>query len=245
MHKDKETPPLLAFPWFGAQFLSHSFLALERDSRFSQITRQFIHLSYYSICDYKISLNFRFLNSADIAQYISGANYTFFVPNDEAFKKHGLENISEMVMASEAGVKLLLQHFVKGRLYDRDLRHDEVFETIGGNPIKVRRTSPADVSINNAHIEQSEVFVYNLGTMFYVDDILYVDILKEAVATESSMMSNTEPTTKDYTHVTVKPDVEVIPRTIEYDSLDHTDEDSDEIITPRALPLRFDENSPK
>lgn len=39
MHKDKETPPLLAFPWFGAQFLSHSFLALERDHRFSQITR--------------------------------------------------------------------------------------------------------------------------------------------------------------------------------------------------------------
>lgn len=39
MHKDKETPPLLAFPWFGAQFLSHSFLALERDSRFSIITR--------------------------------------------------------------------------------------------------------------------------------------------------------------------------------------------------------------
>lgn len=39
MHKDKETPPLLAFPWFGAQFLSHSFLALERDSRFTQITR--------------------------------------------------------------------------------------------------------------------------------------------------------------------------------------------------------------
>lgn len=39
MHRDKETPPLLAFPWFGAQFLSHSFLALERDSRFTQITR--------------------------------------------------------------------------------------------------------------------------------------------------------------------------------------------------------------
>lgn len=39
MHKDKETPPLLAFPWFGAQFLSHSFLALERDNRFTQIVR--------------------------------------------------------------------------------------------------------------------------------------------------------------------------------------------------------------
>lgn len=39
MHKDKETPPLLAFPWFGAQFLSHSFLALERDPRFTVITK--------------------------------------------------------------------------------------------------------------------------------------------------------------------------------------------------------------
>lgn len=46
MHKDKETPPLLAFPWFGAQFLSHSFLALERDSRFTQITR-FLFTEYY------------------------------------------------------------------------------------------------------------------------------------------------------------------------------------------------------
>lgn len=39
MNKDKETPPLLAFPWFGAQFLSHAFLALERDNRFTQVTR--------------------------------------------------------------------------------------------------------------------------------------------------------------------------------------------------------------
>lgn len=52
-HKDKETPPLLAFPWFGAQFLSHAFLALERNPRFTHITR--------------------FLNMADLAQHISGA----------------------------------------------------------------------------------------------------------------------------------------------------------------------------
>jgi hypothetical protein len=38
-NKDKETPPLLAYPWFGSQFLSHAFLALERDSNFTQITR--------------------------------------------------------------------------------------------------------------------------------------------------------------------------------------------------------------
>lgn len=51
-NKDKETPPLLAFPWFGAQFLSHAFLALERQRRFSHITR--------------------FLNLADLAPYAPG-----------------------------------------------------------------------------------------------------------------------------------------------------------------------------
>lgn len=52
-HKDKETPPLLAFPWFGAQFLSHAFLALETNSNFTHITR--------------------FLNVADLAPHIPGA----------------------------------------------------------------------------------------------------------------------------------------------------------------------------
>lgn len=122
MHKDKETPPLLAFPWFGAQFLSHSFLALEKDDRFTEITR--------------------FLNNAEIAHYVSGANFTFFVPFDEAFAKVGLAKLSDEEMASENGVKLLLNHFVKGRLYDRDLKHDEVFETIGGKPLKIQRLLP-------------------------------------------------------------------------------------------------------
>lgn len=122
MHKDKETPPLLAFPWFGAQFLSHSFLALERDSRFTHITR--------------------FLNNAEIAPFVSGANYTFFVPIDEAFERLKLDKLSDDDMASENGVKLLLNHFVKGRLYDRDLKHDEVLDTIAGGGLKIQRALP-------------------------------------------------------------------------------------------------------
>lgn len=51
-HKDKETPPLLAFPWFGAQFLSHAFLLLESDRRFAHITR--------------------FLNVADLVPHVPG-----------------------------------------------------------------------------------------------------------------------------------------------------------------------------
>lgn len=51
-NRDKETPPLLAFPWFGSQFLSHAFLALEKQRKFTHITR--------------------FLNLADLAPYVSG-----------------------------------------------------------------------------------------------------------------------------------------------------------------------------
>lgn len=79
------------------------------------------------------------MNTADIAQYISGANYTFFVPTDEAFEKIGLENLPENTLASEKGIQLLLNHFVKGRLYDRDLKNEEVFETIGGGAIRINR----------------------------------------------------------------------------------------------------------
>lgn len=146
MHKDKETPPLLAFPWFGAQFLSHSFLALERDNRFTQITRYLpweqINSIWLNSHSFAFSVSNRFLNNAEVAPFVSGANYTFFVPTDSAFERIGLDRISDESMSSELGVKLLLHHFVRGRLYDRDLQHDEVFETIGGGGVKIQRLLP-------------------------------------------------------------------------------------------------------
>lgn len=70
---------------------------------------------------------------------MSGANYTFFVPIDGAFEKLGFDVLPDEVLASDKGVKMLLNHFVRGRLYERDLRHDEVFETIGGGAIRIQR----------------------------------------------------------------------------------------------------------
>ena len=142
MHKDKETPPLLAFPWFGAQFLSHSFLALERDPRFTFITKWVFPLvNVHLLSSFKIIelVCRRFLNNAEITQYVPGANYTFFVPIDDAFTKHGLDRLTEEDMSSETAVKFLLNHFIKGRLYDRNLKHDEVFESIGGTGLKIQR----------------------------------------------------------------------------------------------------------
>ncbi|XP_014103311.3 uncharacterized protein [Bactrocera oleae] len=233
MHKDKETPPLLAFPWFGAQFLSHSFLALERDPRFTQITR--------------------YLNNAEIAPHVSGANYTFFVPEDRAFERLGFDRLSDDVMASSRGIKMLLNHFVRGRLYDRDLRDNEVFETIGGGHIKITRNPGSNAtSVNNAKITESEVFVYNLGTMFYIDDILYAHLLREYVSKPTKTRSDpngsgggggrksTVLKKKDLYEISLL-SIFFFPaeRNGDYIIGDQDDEFDDEIITPKALPVQI------
>ncbi|KAJ8960998.1 hypothetical protein NQ318_020302 [Aromia moschata] len=135
-HKDKETPPLLAFPWFGAQFLSHAFLALERDKRFAHITR--------------------FLNLADLAPHVSGTGYTFFVPTDTAFEELGLDKMPDNYLSTGDGLRILLNHFVKGRLYDKDLKDGSVLTTLGNKTIAVKRSD--QVYINDATIVESEVF---------------------------------------------------------------------------------------
>jgi len=216
MHKDKETPPLLAFPWFGAQFLSHAFLALERDSRFTQITR--------------------FLNAAEIAPHVSGSNYTFFVPTDEAFERHGFDILTDDILASEKGINLLLSHFLKGRLYERDLHHEEVFETISGKPIKIQRKL-TNVTVNNAMIIEAEVFVYNLGTMFYIDDILYPEIISDSLRgteNETELLNDEgeETTTSVERLPTARPEVEIFGDKF-VETLD------DEIVTPRVLPVKY------
>lgn len=153
-HRDKETPPLLAFPWFGAQFLSHAFLALERDRRFSHITR--------------------FLNLADLAPHVAGTGYTFFVPTDTAFEELGLDKMPDNYLSTGEGLDILLNHFVKGRLYDRDLKDGIDLHTLGNRTINIHRDKEV-VNVNEAKVVESEVFVYNLGTMFYIDRILFVN----------------------------------------------------------------------
>lgn len=118
-HRDKETPPLLAFPWFGAQFLSHAFLALERDKRFTHITR--------------------FLNLADLAPHVSGTGYTFFVPMDSAFEELGLDKMPDNYLSTGSGLQILLNHFVKGRLYDKDLKDGILLKSLGDRSMEISR----------------------------------------------------------------------------------------------------------
>nr|CAD7196997.1 unnamed protein product [Timema douglasi] len=154
-NRDKETAPLLAFPWMRSQFLSHAFLMLEEDpDRFTHITR--------------------FLNLADIAPHIAGKGYTFFVPTDKAFEKAELSTRPDNFLSKGEGLQILLNHFVKGRLYNKDLTEGKQLHTLGDKVISVGNND-GGVMVNNANILESEIFVYNLGTMYYIDRVLFVD----------------------------------------------------------------------
>lgn len=210
---------------------------------------------------------------------------------DDAFHKYGLGRLSEDDMASETAIKFLLNHFIKGRLYDRQMKHDEVFESIGGTGLKIQRPATGksyhkrlrifqrtvltlvnyhfagNATVNHAHIVESEVFVYNLGTMYYIDDILYPEIfdkmVKEADATTSIPTTLKQTTSSDSEQVPIETvtqsteqgkDIFVLNERggniDESSDLDHDldadeDDDDDEIVTPRALPVQFMIEPPK
>lgn len=194
-----------------------------------------------------VLLHFRFLNTAEIAPFVSGSNLTFFVPTDAAFERLGFDILPDDILGSEMGVKMLLNHFVKGRLYDRDLQNEIVFETVGGEMLKIRREGLSNVTVNQANIIESEVFVYNLGTMFYIDDVLYSNYLLGNPPTTTATTPGSKVTipvgqTTVYAGIagSTAADAELVPNVITVPNGGHEDEfllDEDEIITPRALPV--------
>lgn len=167
---------------------------------------------------------------------------TFFVPTDAAFEKLGFDILPDDILGSEMGVKMLLNHFVKGRLYDRDLQNEIAFETIGGETLKISRRG-SNVTVNQANIIESEVFVYNLGTMFYIDDVLYSNYLlgnPPLTTTTTPAATTTATTPRGSTTMASKgstaADAELVPKGITEQDDDFLLDD-DEIITPRALPV--------
>lgn len=166
---------------------------------------------------------------------------------------------------------MMLNHFVKGRLYNRDLTEGQVFESVGGKQLHITRDSSGHVYVNRAKVVISEVFVYNLGTMYYIDDILYPETLEmeyktvtpsakdredsgsseEFFTTETPIYIEKEPTTPEHhsilqTLLTTNADVEFVPS--EFSEFTGGIEDfsnSETLNTPKALPSRFVVSPPK
>lgn len=125
-----------------------------------------------------------------------------------------------------------------------------------------------NITVNHANIVETEIFVYNLGTMFYIDDVLYADEIKNFM--KKTTNSTIESKTSNSFNYSTKPDVESIPSefitetsgkdhnrdvlinsgTIEslaatgkYDS--DSDPDNDEMVTPLVLPVKYAMEPPK
>lgn len=121
--------------------------------------------------------------------------------------------------------------------------------------------------MNHAQIVESEVFVYNLGTMYYINDILYPEVLAKisdvATTTVSTALKLTTSPDAEIEQVPIEivtqsgeqgKDIFVlnerggnIDESSDFDhDLDSDDDDGDdEIVTPRALPVQFMIEPPK
>jgi hypothetical protein len=127
------------------------------------------------------------------------------VPIDNAFKEVGLSGKPEFYLSRGEGLKLLLNHFVPTRLYNRDLVDGQQFKTLGGKTIHVKREGE-NVTVGDARIIESEVFVYNLGTMYYIDRVLFIANDDITVTTEAAVLESSTTWTSELPH-----DVETLP----------------------------------
>lgn len=132
-------------------------------------------------------------------------------------------------------------------------------------------TPPGNVTVNHVQIVESEVFVYNLGTMYYIDDLLYPEVLDKITKASDLPTTTNIPTTFKLT-TSPDADIEPVPAAVtqsaeqgkdifvlnerggnidESSDFDHDlddaddEEDDDEIVTPRALPVQFMIEPPK
>lgn len=117
------------------------------------------------------------------------------------------------------------------------------------------------MTVNQVNIIESQVFVYNLGTMYYIDDLLYPEMLEsikqyneatippvsmttvQSAETERIPIENNVPVdSSDIRDIQVQTDV----RSDDSGShdLNGDDDGEGEVITPRALPVHFLMNQP-
>lgn len=133
------------------------------------------------------------------------SGYSFFVPTDKAFKEANLADKPDYYLTRGDGLKLLLNHIVPTRLYDRDLTNEQQFKTLGGKTIHVKREGE-NVTISDANVIESEVFVYNLGTMYYIDKVLFIAKDEFPSTTEVVEVESSAAWTSELPH-----DVETLP----------------------------------
>ncbi|CAB3366531.1 Hypothetical predicted protein [Cloeon dipterum] len=186
---DKETPPLIAFPWWNAQFLSHAFLSLDKNGTFPSIER---------LLNMVPNLHLR----------VPGKDYTFLVPTEDAFQKAGLsipswwsseKHQSDVLSPKkmETIEDFLLRHLIHRRFYMRELVPELQMQALDSTTYIVEHKD-SKIFLKTSGVEsqivQGDNFVYNLGTILFVDTVLSdnVEALR-ALTLEPAPTETTEP----------------------------------------------------
>nr|XP_045618441.1 uncharacterized protein LOC123770523 isoform X2 [Procambarus clarkii] len=162
-HGDLETAPLLGNPWPTSQFLSHLLGHLQDETR----------TSFFA----------EYLNLTNLAYLLPGHDenldplkYTAFIPVDNAIAETLYADAPDPFLLDEIlRENLVLNHLVRGRFYEKDLKDGLSLKNLANNTITISKRPDKSILVNNAQVVQSQTFIYNLGIVYLIDNVLVVD----------------------------------------------------------------------
>ncbi|XP_046652352.1 uncharacterized protein LOC124343179 [Daphnia pulicaria] len=177
-HRDVESAPLVTSPWYSSQFLSHTYRELSTRQQSPSIVSGSgsgsSHPSFSLALDYINQTQPQLRDDLPSHDDWKMITYTFFVPKDSAFFNLWPQDTADpFVIDDEFRRDVFLNHFVRRRLYhDRDLVDGAVITMAGNKTATISRVANV-TKINDAIIEEADIFIYNLGTVFVIDRVLF------------------------------------------------------------------------
>jgi len=164
-HRDVESAPLVAHPWYWSQFLSHVYRELNsRDPNQFTLILDYLSRSQLQLRD----------QLPGSTEDFTTIRYSMFVPTDAAFMKVMVADAADpFTIDDEFRNDVLLNHFVRRRIYDVDLVDNQTLTMANNQTVTIKRTANV-TKVDDAVIEETDVFIYNLGNIFIIDDVLSV-----------------------------------------------------------------------
>ncbi|XP_064122433.1 LOW QUALITY PROTEIN: uncharacterized protein LOC135226650 [Macrobrachium nipponense] len=181
-HGDLETAPLLGDPWPTSQFLSHLFDRVQQNER----------TSFFS----------EYLNLTNLAYLLPGHDenldplkYTAFIPLDDAIANILYADAPDPFILDETlREKFILNHLVKGRMYETDLKDGTTFTNLANNTMTITKGADGVLKVNNIEVIESQMYIYNLGVMYLIHGVVGVTDQDIILAVNKYPALNAEPT---------------------------------------------------
>ncbi|TRY61331.1 hypothetical protein TCAL_01493 [Tigriopus californicus] len=169
-HGYLESGPLVIEPWSESQFLSHVYSFIEGSEEYTYMTE--------------------YMNSTpEIGEFAPGFTptkledgYTYFVPRDDAFWRLFVKDATApdpFRLDDKFRLETLKSHLVAARTFPKDVEVGHILTTTSGKTLTVIEKTGENITFNDGRQEIHTIgkgeFVYNLGTIFYVDKVLFTE----------------------------------------------------------------------